>query len=217
MRAVAQAAIKQGHTLGTLAKALNEHDQTCLEATNIRSHFDSRRPREGTVDAYARVLEIDAEDLRVLSGARDLSGHRIRQQLALLKKSLLLKISEFEAAAIDEALALIDSAQMDVQTRIATQYFRSSNVTATFQANAVAAAFDGVLDLRTRKRLPNEQFLFMLWLEAKNGVGLDGAETVVALAVGLLRRRGVDTAHYEERLILERTAFDMFLSEALVK
>jgi len=216
MRCIAEIALRRLHTLGTLAEALNKRDGTRLEATNVRNHFHSTRPRDSTIEAYAFVLGLEADALWALSGECNLNGSAVASQVSALRKGLLLAVGDFEAQAIDDALALLESADPDTRALVATQYFRSTNESGTSDSEAIVAAFRGLIDLRTRKRVPNESFLYDLWLQARSGLDMDGAEGIVALAVGLLRRRGIDTAHYEERLVLERAASDMLLEESKV-
>lgn len=213
MKAIGYEALRKNYTLGTLAQALNEQDETCLEATNVRRHFRSIKPREETVNAYARALRIDASALRVLSGAGQLAEPRVSEQLRFLRKALLLSNADFEANAIDEARSVIDTADERTRVRVATRYYCSMQNPLTSSVDAIIAALEGLFSLTTRRRIPNEDFLWGLWMEAVTGLDEPGAEAVIATAIGFLRMRGVDTAHVEERLRVQHAAHHRALNE----
>lgn len=213
MGAIAMTAIRRGHTFGTLAEALNKQDHTCLEASNIRIHFESKRPRDKTVESYARLLGVDVDDLRVLSGSAELREPKLSAELARLKFALLGHVDDFEVAAIEEARALVDRADAPVRARIGSQFFRASRQQTLSATDAVVAAFEGVLSLGMRRRIPNEDFLWGLWMEARTGLDGHGADAIIATAIGLLRLRGVDTTNIEERLNVHRATHYLALNE----
>ena len=205
--------MRRGFTFGTLAEAQNKQYHQNLEASNVRNHFNSKRPRAVTINSYARVLGVDDADLRVLSGREELREPKLSAELGRLKAALLNHVGDFDVAAIDEARALVACADAAVISRVGSQYFRATHQAQTSARDAVIAAFDGVMLLRLRQRIPNEDFLWGLWLEAVTGLDLPGAEAIVATAIGLLHMRGVDTSHVEKRFYIERAAHGINLIE----
>jgi hypothetical protein len=67
MRALAKVAIWRGYRQESLAKALAQRPGLSgIQAGNVGRHFQSRAPRQATLDDYAAVLDITDEQLYVI-------------------------------------------------------------------------------------------------------------------------------------------------------
>jgi len=209
LRAIAAVAIRQGETLGSLAKKINEQDGGKRNASNVRAHLRSEvRPSKRVIEMYARALNVDIADLQLYAGVNELSPQVVRKQVRLIRRQLRLAVESFDDLSIDEAISVLDSSDATALLDIAGKHRRAEFDFHKVPEDALIEAFDGVFDLRSRRRLPtrNEDALLHLWFGATARFGRDDAESLVALGVGLLRRRGVDTAAMEDRLAREIAA-----------
>lgn len=201
MRVIAQMADAKRYSFGQLARDWNRTiPKAKLSTTNIRRHFESQsRPSEKTVETYATILRISVEDLKVLAGEASLPRARVAVQIRKLKRLLSLVAPEYEATAIEAAHRLLDEADAEQLTSIATRHRRAELLG---DDDMLATTYNGFVDFRSARRAvtKDEHVLCDLWMAVSVHFPQEDSSTFIALAVGLLRRRGVDTTAMEDQL-----------------
>ena len=209
MRAIAERAKARGEGFGTLAKRFNALHNTKLAHANIATKFDAHNPREKTIESFARILGVSISDLQVIAGA-SLAAEEVASELELVRVEVLTSLGKYEPTAINDVLAILEDGSDDVKGRIATQSRRATLQRKGVKEYALEAKFDGVLDLCAHRRQPspNEAALYDLWSAAQPHFEPVDVDAIVALGVGLFRRRGVDTTAMEMRLFHEVAALN---------
>lgn len=214
MRTVARLALERGMTLGSLAKRWNDAFGASLSASNVRRHFEAERSSESTVERYAAILGLNADDIAVIAGEAEIAAARVGPEIRKLRRLISLVVGDFEPAELQKVEQLLDEADTALLRTIATQHRRTSS---SHGADALIASFQGIYDLRPARRQPSadEVTLWEIWISASGRLTREEASSLVALTIGLLRLRGVDTAPMESRLTLEIAAMQELNSEAL--
>lgn len=206
MRTIAKLAIRRKFTLNSLAQRWNKSSNSNLGSSNVRRHFTSTKPGSATVARYAEILDVSVGDLYVLAGEAELTPSRVGQEIHYMLPLLTAISPDFEPEAIAMARKLLKSANDSQLRTIATQHWRASH---SYSIESVVEAFDGIFDLRGARLKPasDEMTLWGVWQASiANRFPLKDADAMVTLAVGLLRRRGIDTTAMEIRLEREKIA-----------
>jgi hypothetical protein len=228
MRELAAAAAWRGFSLSEVARRINERGYR-LAASNVRRYLTAKsRPHQETIDLLAEAIGLQNRHVVLASGER-LGSRESRAAERSLRLRLATVEAEFEAGAVDQALRLFSQLDPDKRTAILGAYelqqLRADSwMLPTGPANGPiidehhpVSAFSAALkhqtgfDLLSRLRHHSitEEALWDIWLRLVPPLGPftpNEADSIIATAVGLLRKRRVDTAPMEEQLRRKRAA-----------
>ena len=210
MREVARVALARGETLGAIAKRLNEEFKVNLHASNVRRHLISARPQDEIVKRYAWLIGMKPDELRFVAGVGG-SAALVASEIRQVRRGLALYAAQYEASAVAAALRFIDEASAEDHREIASRHRSARASRLQYRAShseELERALEHAIDLRSARRslFAGESTLFELWLAAAGRFEPQECDAIVALGVGLLRRRGVDTVPLEDHLAIQRAA-----------
>lgn len=229
MRELATAAVWRGLTLGALARRCSS--KATIDSSNVRRYFEGKRPRAETIEMLRSAIGLTKTHvnlIRYFESAAPLSARERHQMSNSLRVWLANNEARFEDSAAREALETLEQLDDDRQThalaafelqlqRIKARMIQFNEQDDDYYPRVALEAFAAELrrftsfDLlnRIRERNAGESILWHLWIQLAPPTGAfteREAESIIYVASGLLRARGIDTQPMEYHLNRQRAA-----------